>query len=224
MKRNVLIGGAVGLVILVMAWYFIVYSPVGDDLSTTQASVSTEEGKAQSLRADLARLNAQQKSATEQEALLRKFDQAIPKQPDLGEFIVEANNIADDAGIEFLSIAPSPPAASGASSTIALNISVSGSFFQIENYLSRLEKMDRLVIIDGLNISAGANTTGTSTGETLLSVTLTARMFTRATPTVAGVVTTPTTVPGATTSSTTVPGGSTTSSTVPSGSSTTGGT
>ena len=33
MKRNVLIAGAVGLVVVILAWYFIVYSPIGDDLT-----------------------------------------------------------------------------------------------------------------------------------------------------------------------------------------------
>ncbi|MEP6625907.1 MAG: hypothetical protein ABJC79_15775, partial [Acidimicrobiia bacterium] len=127
MKRNALIAGAAGVVVVILAWYFIVYSPIGDTLDTTKVSVATEQSKEQSLQADLARLNSQQKSATEQAALLRKFDQAIPKLPDLGEFIIQANNIADDAGIEFLSIAPSPPAATGSSSTIGLSISVSGS-------------------------------------------------------------------------------------------------
>ncbi len=223
MKRNVLIAGVVGTLIVILAWYFIIYSPIGDDLTSTQASVATEQSKEQSLQADLARLNSQQKSAPEQEALLRKFDQAIPKLPDLGEFIIQANNIADDAGIEFLSIAPSPPAAGATSSTIALNISVSGSFFQIENYLTRLEKLDRLVIIDGLNMTTGAAnaTDASSGGDTSLSVTLTGRMFTRAVPTSAS--TTPgSTTPGSTTP-TTVPGGST-PTTAPSSSPVTGGT
>ncbi len=217
MKRNALIAGVAGFVVILLAWYFIVYSPIGDTLSTTKTSVAAEQGKEQSLQADLARLNSQQKSSTEQEALLRKFDQAIPKLPDLGEFIIQANNIADDAGIEFLSIAPSPPAASGASSTISLTINVSGSFFQIENYLTRLEKLDRLVIIDGLNMTTGGSDAA-SAGDTTLSVTLTGRMFTRAAPpgTPGSAVTTPATTP------TTAPGSST-SSTTPA-SSTTGGT
>lgn len=204
MKRNTLIACVAGFVVLVLAWYFVIYSPIGDTLTTTKASVATEQGKEQSLQADLARLNSQQKSASAQEALLRKFDQAIPKLPDLGEFIIQANNIADDAGIEFLSIAPTPPSGTGASSTINLTISVSGSFFQIEDYLTQLEKLDRLVIIDGLTLTAGVDDTGG--GGTTLSVTLTGRMFTRAPAGGTAGSTTPTTTPGSTT--TTVPGSS----------------
>ncbi len=225
MKRNALIVMAAALVVIILAWFFLIYSPKGDDLKTAQTAVTTEEAKTQDLQNTLSRLQAQAKSAPQQQALLRKFDQAIPKTPDEGEFIIQMRKIADSAGIEFLSITPSPPAAAGTSSVIALNISISGSFFQVKNYLTKLENLERLVIVDGINISSGSGTGSTSTGSsdtTTLSVSLTARMFTRA-PAAAAAGTTPPTTPGTSTSSTTVPGGAPTSSTVPSGSSTTGG-
>jgi type IV pilus assembly protein PilO len=223
MKRNVVLAGAAILLVIVVGWYFVVYSPVGDDLKSAQATTTAEQAKTQGLEADLHRLTAQKKQSTEQEALLHKFDRAIPEQPDLASFILAANRIATEAGIDFLSIAPSPPAAGGTSSVIALSISVQGSFFQVENYLTRMADLDRLVIIDTLNISAGGGSSSgaaATTDATLLSVSITGRMFTRAAATsAAGTATTP----GATTSTTTTPGGST-STTAPSGSSTTGGT
>ena len=227
MKRNVLIVIAATLLMVIVAWFFLIYSPKGDDLKTAQTAVATEEAKTQDLQNTLSRLQAQAKNASAQQALLRRFDQAIPKTANEGEFIVEMRKIADSAGIEFLSIAPSPPAAGGASSVIALNISISGSFFQVKNYLTKLEKLERLVIIDGMNISAGGGTASTSTGSSdtaTLSVSLTARMFTRALPATApGATPTTPTTPGTGTSSSTAPGGATSSSTAPSGSSTTGG-
>ncbi len=229
MKRNVMIGIGAAFVAVIVLWYFAIYSPKTDDLSKAQSEVSAEEAKTPGLESTLAQLESVAKNASKQQALLNKFDQAIPKLPDEAEFIVQAAQIADDAGIVFQSISPSPPAAAGSTSTIALAISVQGSFFQIKNYLTQLESLDRLVIIDAINISAGGGSdTASSSAGTNLTVTLTARMFTRAVP--AG---TPGTVPapdGSTTtttgvggSTTTAPGGATSSSTAPS-SSTTGGT
>ena len=227
MKRNALIVIAATLLMVIVAWFFLIYSPKGDDLKTAQTAVATEEAKTQDLQNTLSRLQAQAKNASAQQALLRRFDQAIPKTPNEGEFIVEMRKIADSAGIEFLLITLSPPAAGGASSVIALNISISGSFFQVKNYLTKLEKLERLVIIDGMNISPGGGTASTSTGSSdtaTLSVSLTARMFTRALPATApGATPTTPTTPGTGTSSSTAPGGATSSSTAPSGSSTTGG-
>ncbi|MGZ4677231.1 MAG: type 4a pilus biogenesis protein PilO [Acidimicrobiia bacterium] len=229
MKRNALIIGAVAAVAVVLLWYFVLYSPLGDDLSSAQAQVTSEQTKTQDLQATLARLNSQKKNAVQQQALLRKLDAAVPKQPDLAEFILSANRIADDAGIEFLTIAPTPPAAGNGASVIGLTMTVSGSFFQLEDYLRQLEKLDRLVIIDGFNVSASTATSGSgdtssaSSEGTTLSVTLSGRMFTRAAPATSA---TPggATTGGDTSTTTTAPGGATSSTTAPTGSSTTGGT
>ncbi len=231
-KRNPLIAIGVGLLVIVLLWYFLLYAPLGDDLSSAQAQTSEEQKKTDGLQADLARLQAQAKNSTQQAALLRRLDAAVPEQPDLAEFIIQANDIADQSGISFLSIAPSPPAAGTGASVINLTISINGSFFQLQDYLRLLEKLERLVIVDGITISSssGSSTSGssgstdatTSSSGTSLSVTLTGRMFTRAAP-ATGAADGSGTTPGATTPTTT-PGASTSSTTAPATGSTTGGT
>jgi type IV pilus assembly protein PilO len=230
-KRNaLLIGGAVAVVI-VLLWYFLLYAPLNDDLSSAQAQVAQEQKTTSDLQGQLAQLESQKQNGTQQQALLRRLDAAVPKEPDLAEFIIQANDIADQAGISFLSIAPSPPAAgNGGASVINLTITISGSFFQLEDYLRQLEQLERLVIVDGLNITAssgssaggtGAVTDETSSGTTL-NVTLTGRMFTRAAPPASsgtGGTTTPSTP---STPSTSTPGESTTTTTT--AGATTGGT
>jgi Tfp pilus assembly protein PilO len=230
-KRNQILIGVAALLAIVLVWYFVLYAPLGDDLDSAQAQKTEEQKKTDSLQADLARLQSQQKNGTQQQALLRKLDAAVPEQPDLAEFIIQANEIADQSGISFLSIAPTPPAAGTAgASVINLTISIQGSFFQLQDYLRLLEKLERLVIVDSLTISAsGGSSSGTGTsadastsssGEgTTLGVTLIARMFTRAAPT--GGTASGATAPDGTTT-TTVPGATTT--TVPATGSTTGGT
>ena len=97
---------------IVLLWYFLLYAPL-----ERRPELGAGADRARSRRrptgsqADLARLQAQAKNSTQQAALLRKLDAAVPEQPDLAEFIIQANDIADQSGISFLSIAPSPPAA-----------------------------------------------------------------------------------------------------------------
>jgi len=222
-KRNQLLIGGAAVLAVVLLWYFVIYAPLGDDLSSAQAQTSEEQKKTDSLQADLARLQAQAKNASKQQAQLRKLDAAVPKNPDLAEFIIQANDIAESSGISFLSIAPSPPASGNGASVINMTISISGSFFQLQDYLRQLEQLERLVIVDGISISAGgggSGTTGTgttdtadtsSTGDVSLSVSLTARMFTRAAPTTSADGSTGSATGGTTT--TTTPGGSTSSTT-----------
>lgn len=225
MKRNVLIGAIAAVVAVVLIWYFVLYKPLGEDLTSTQAQVSEEQTKTDDLQATLTRLQSQAKNSTEQQALLNKLDKAVPEQPDLAEFIIEINQIAEEAGIDFLTISPAPPAAGTGASVIGLTITIKGSFFQLQDYLRLLEQMDRLVVIDGFNVAGGASSTsGDTTGEgTQLSVTLTGRMFTRAAP---AATSDGSTAPAPGTSSTTAPAGTgeSTSTTAPAASATTGGT
>ncbi len=100
--------------------------------------------------------------------------------------------MAVQSGIDWLSISPSPPAVGGAGgiSVITMSIEIEGGFFQVLDYLNRLEELERLVVVDAITISGatiaggdgdeGGEQTSSATGAPTLSVTLNARMFTRA--------------------------------------------
>ena len=230
MKRTTLIACVAGGVVLILLWYFLLFSPTSSDLSSTRDDVSEIDSQNQELQNTIRRLKELSRNSVEQQAQLRTLRAAIPTTPDLGEFILQANEIASTSGIDWLSIAPTPPAASGGSgptSTIALSIQVDGQFSAVLDYLNRLEDLERLVVVDGINVTVGGGAEGASgasgsagsgasvtTGAPDLSVTITGRMFTDAQPTAASGSTGTPSTPGGTTS-TTVPGAPS-SSTVPS--------
>jgi Tfp pilus assembly protein PilO len=73
-----------------------------------------------------------------------------------------------------------------APSSIGLSFQVEGGYFQILDFLNRVDDLPRVVIVDSLDIGAGEGDTpaqgesGSATGD--LAATITARMFTGATP------------------------------------------
>ena len=230
MKRTTLIFGAVGAVVVILLWYFLLFAPTSSDLSSTRDDVSEIDSQNQELQNTIRRLKELSRNSVEQQAQLRTLRAAIPPTPDLGEFILQANEIASASGIDWLSIAPTPPAATGGSgptSTIALSIQIEGQFSAVLDYLNRLEDLERLVVVDGVNVTTGggdegesgasgaAGATGSVTGAPSLSVTITGRMFTDGQPSASngGSTGTPSTSGG--TTGTTVPGAPS-SSTVPS--------
>jgi Tfp pilus assembly protein PilO len=235
-RRSALFAIIGGAIVLVLLWYFLFFAPTSSDLNDTRDEVATAERQQQELENSIRRLKELSANQTQQEADLRTLRAAIPPTPDLGAFILQANEIATASGIDWLSISPSPPAAntSGANSTIALSIQVDGGFFQVLDYLNRLEDLDRLVIVDDVSVSSGgegaggASTGGTTGGSEstfdsgeggapTLSVTLTGRMFTGqaapaagtgGTATAGGGTTTPSPTAGSTTTPTTATGAS----------------
>ncbi len=194
MKRQTMIAIVAGALAVVLLWYFALYKPKGDDLKKANANLTQAEQEHQSLQATLTRLRALAQTRPQQEATLRRLSAAVPETPELAAFILAANQIASQSGIDWLSVAPTPPAANttGGPSVVALSVQIQGGFFQVLDYLNRLEKLERIVVIDTINVAAseptsGSSTPGTSssassTGPPTLAATLSARMFTRAAP------------------------------------------
>ncbi len=159
MKRTVLIGCAVGAVVVLLLWYLVLFSPTSSDLNDTRDQVSGVQSQNQELENTIRQLKALSRNSVEQQAKLRTLRAAIPSTPDLGEFILQANDIASASGIDWLSIAPTPPAAGaagGPTSTITISMQIQGQFSAVLDYLNRLEDLERLVVVDTVNVSTAA--------------------------------------------------------------------
>lgn len=207
MNRRTMVFGALIAVVIVALWWVLVYSPRGDDLDVARDDVAAAERDQQGLRAQLAQLEDIAANGPAIDAELARLTDLVPSSPDLAGFILGANQLAIESGIDWLSIAPSPPSASGPGlGTISLAVQIEGGFFQVLDYLNRVEDFDRLVVIDSVQLSptGGTDTEGVSVvGATRLSAGLNGRMFTTQVPAAPGTATTTTTtVAGATTTTT----------------------
>ncbi|HEX5616481.1 MAG TPA: type 4a pilus biogenesis protein PilO [Acidimicrobiia bacterium] len=195
---------AVAAVAIVALWWTLVYSPRGDQLDDAKVELETAQGEQQALQAQLARLEDINENLPEIDADLAKLSGLVPPTADLAGFILGMNDLANQSGIDWISVSPTPPAAQGTGfATIGLNITVEGGFFQVLDYLNRLEDFDRLVVVEGVNVTGGSTggegTDGAVVDSSGLAVSMTARMFTTQQP---GVATTTTTAPAATTTTT----------------------
>lgn len=216
-KRVVPIAAAALAVVIVLVWYFGFYSPKSHDLSKVHQDTDAAQQSQQTLRAQLSNLRGLEANRTKEQAQLQQLSAAVPATPDLANFILQANDIATQAGVNWLQVAPSPPAAgaAGTPTTINVTMQLEGGFFQVFDYLNRLEDMQRLVLVDNVNISSkSSDQAGGLTSDPTLTMSITGRMFTRAAPpaaatagggttggTTGGTGTTPTTA-GATTTTT----------------------
>jgi Tfp pilus assembly protein PilO len=171
-----------GVILLIVAvWYLALYSPKSADLSKAHDDLTSAQANQQTLKAQLSNLHGLEANRTKQQALLQKLSAAVPPTPDLATFILQANDIATQAGVSFLQVSPGlPSAGTGGPSQISLSMQLEGTFYQVYDYLNRLENMQRLVLIDSVNLSSKGQ--GAGSPDPLLGVSLSGRMFTRATP------------------------------------------
>ena len=207
MNRSISLIGAAGAFVILLLWYFLFWSPQGNNIDEARDRREAAEAQAQELRVRLDRLREQKRTEATTRGQIELLRVAIPDQPNLAQFILDANDAATRSGIDFLSVSPTPPAAAttpgaAAPAEIRLGLSITGGYFQIIDFVNRLNELPRLVVIDSVNVSAGGE-------ATQLAVQLTARMFVSSLPPGAvpgpsgapapGVTTTTTAPPGATT-------------------------
>lgn len=171
-RRNALIAAGASLAVMLL-WFVALWSPRSNAISEANERAQLAQQQQDDLRVRIARLKAAQRDEPAKRAKAEMLRAAIPDEPNLAQFILDTNDAATRSGIDFLSIAPTPPAAGvGAGpATIALTMSVSGGYFQVLDFLNRLESMPRLVVVKEITVG-GRNETGR------LSVALTATMFT----------------------------------------------
>jgi Tfp pilus assembly protein PilO len=185
MRSRVVAVGLLLFVVVLLIWNMFVFGPKSRSLSHAKKDTQAAQAIETTLRAALARLQNISHNGPEIAAELDKLSAAVPDSPDLDGFILSANQIAVKSGIDWLSVAPGVvQAGTTGPSVIPLTVQIKGGFFQVLDYLNRLEAMGRLVVVDSITLSGGGGTTGgvAATGPPTLSVNLAARMFTRAAP------------------------------------------
>jgi Tfp pilus assembly protein PilO len=226
-NRRALGIGALVVVLVLVLWYTFLWSPTNADIKEAQDRQEAAQAQADQLRTEIQRLRAAQQDEPAQRARLELLRGGIPDDPNLAQFILDTNDAAVRAGIEFISVAPTPPsaaaapagaaaattattapatggAASAAPAEVRIALQIQGGYFQVLDFLNRLDQMPRIVVTDNITV--------TSDTASRLSVTLAARMFTRAIPPGFAGAPVTTTVPGGTT--TTTPAGGATTTTV----------
>jgi len=168
--------------VLLAAWFVLLWGPQGGKLSDAQdrKDVAVAANGELELRRD--RLVAAQADAPALQAKVESLRVAVPDSPELAQFILNANDAAAASGVDFLSISPTPPSASIdplLPSEVNVAITVDGGYFQVLDYLNRIDDMERVIVVDTLGL---APTGGGEAGPSGLSASLSARMFTTAKP------------------------------------------
>lgn len=175
-RRIVMIATGV-LVVMFGLWYVFGFRSQSNELDAARAAEDQARTTNEQLELRISQLKVSRKNMPKLSAGLERLRRAIPEDPNLAEFILQANEIAEASGVDWLNIAPAPPATGAAANlpaTVGLNITVDGGYFQVLDYLNRLSELPRIVIIDSLSLTPGE---AEASGAPRMSAVLTGRMF-----------------------------------------------
>jgi Tfp pilus assembly protein PilO len=178
------LGIAIGaMVLLAIAFYFLVFSPLDEQQTTLEAETASLQSQAQQLRNQLAQLQDIRDNELEIRADLNRLRALIPSGDPAQPSFVRATQLAADAsGVSIDSLTfGQPTLVAGATpdsqglvlAEISVNGIVQGGYFQIVDLFRRLEiEVVRAVQVDTVGITEGTD------GFPVLSTAVTGRIFT----------------------------------------------
>lgn len=177
-RWEIYIIAAVVAVVVIAGWYFVLLSPVRDKVAKLDNQALSEQLQKESADQTLARLKQYEKTAPQSRADLVRLSKMLPQNVGIPSLIVELTATTKASGMDFVSITPSDPAVSTPFSVQPLSLVVSGRYFDLEDFLYRLENYveyrnesflvtGRLLQVAGLQIAEGTE------GLPQISVTIT---------------------------------------------------
>jgi Tfp pilus assembly protein PilO len=177
-RRAPIIAGVIAVAVALLA-VFLLVRPKMSEVSTTEDDLQVAEDQEVTLAAQLNALQDAQAAAPETEQEIAAIDAEIPPTADLPSLFRLLQGAADRSVVDFFSFTPGSPApnTAGTFSTIASQVTVSGGYFAIDEFLFLLETLPRAAKVTTLAVTpssaaSGETTTTTSTSNLQLQVTV----------------------------------------------------
>ena len=148
-------------VLLIVLFWFLVYTPMQEDIEQLEAQTADEELRHQQLEARIESLRAVRQDAPETEAALAAARAIIPNESALPSALRQMQGAADDSGIVLSSVAtarPTPLDDDLDVHSITVSVQVTGTYFQTVDFLRRIEDptiTPRGVLWQSVSVSRG---------------------------------------------------------------------
>jgi len=183
--RNILILGILILVVLAIAYYFLLFNPLRQNYLAKYDERTRREAQKQQLEQTAAQLESIRRNADDIERQILELSKRIPEQAEIPTLVVQIEEVARATNVTQLRIEPGDPQVppgGGDFSRIPITMSFEGTYEQLQDFLLRVRNLARLVTINEVNYElveerGGAETTVSRNVEDLLTVELVAEVY-----------------------------------------------
>jgi type IV pilus assembly protein PilO len=182
--RNILILGALILVLLAVAYYFLLFSPLRQEYLARYEERARKEAQEAQLERTIAELENVRRDAPDIERQILEYSKRLPTEDEIPTLVVQIEEIAEEADVTQLSIEPGSPEAppgGGDFSRIPITMSFEGTYEELQDFLLRVRNLTRLVTVNEVTYeeaARGGGTTAVNRGiEDLLMVELVAETY-----------------------------------------------
>lgn len=137
--REIYIIAAVLAVVMAVAWFFLLFHPLQKKLSDLDSTIASKQTSQTALRSQVNQLLPNRDAAPQNRADLVTLSKVMPGEVGIPSIIWELTATAQDSGLDLQSITPGVPVAGTPFSVQPLTIAVTGKYFDVEDFLYRVE-------------------------------------------------------------------------------------
>lgn len=182
--REIYIITAVVAVVLIVAWYFLLFNPTRQELSDLDQQVESAQSALNVAEQEVVRLESYKKTAPQSRAEIVRLGKMLPVSEAVPGLIIELTNTAEASGVTVTGITRGTTATGDPFGIQTVTLAVSGRYFDVEDFLYRIEEYvafrnasfrvtGRLLQVTQLSLAVGTSTTTTTTsGSPPLTVTI----------------------------------------------------
>lgn len=172
MNRRAPIVAAAIAVVVALLLVFLLVLPKMREVGEAEDQLQAAQDQEIALAAELRALQQAQEQAPETEQEIAAIDDAIPPTADLPALFRLLDSAASRAAVDFFSFTPGTPVVDPTSqySTISSQVTVTGGYFAIDEFLFLLETLPRAAKVTTIAV------TGTSTTEEITTSSLQLQM------------------------------------------------
>lgn len=149
--RNILILGILILIVLGIAYYFLLFSPLRQDYLARFNERTQKEAQKAQLEQSVAQLEQVRRDAPNIERQILELSKRIPEQAEIPTLVVQIEQVAREAQVTQLRIEPGQPEAppgGGDFSRIPITMSFEGTYEEMQDFLLFVRNLARLVTVN----------------------------------------------------------------------------
>lgn len=137
--RELYIIAAVVIVVICVAWYFLLFAPTRSKLDTLDSQIEQNEQTLSSAKQNLARLESYKKTAPQNKADLVRLNKLMPSETGIPSFIISLSRTASASGLDLIGVTPGEVVPGTPFGVQPVNLTFTGHYFDFEDFLYRLE-------------------------------------------------------------------------------------
>ena len=151
---------AASLIIPVLLFFFLFFSPKNDDIQRLKKSNRYLKTEIQKVEAIADKLDEHKEEKGRVELQLKAASLLLPKKKEIPSLLTNISEQGTSSGLEFVSFTPKPERQEKFYAVIPVSISINGSYHKIGTFLDKISKLNRIVSVNNITLGTPSQLEG----------------------------------------------------------------